>query len=202
MVSSGLDPPVTRGGTAHNNSCDEIAVHPRKRKALRQRHTEQSTTVDSSYSFFPKNNTTEKTANPYEMFLDIRKKVAKRRNDMTVVTPKAPTGFNNYLMVSCNYVLQGTSSSKLNIPMLTPPNSLQDDMKELFKEQEKARYKLRLQHVIERVCNCFYSSFFLMKICYYLINLFPPLHSRRLNWKVPIHKLGPPHIIHDIEKKL
>ena len=135
-------------------STDEIIVHPRKRKALRHRaNQEQSCTVDTSFNLFPKNSTSEKTANPYEMFLDIRKKVAQRRTDMTVVTPKAPTGFSNYLMVSCKYILQGSSASSAiqNIPTLQTPTALPEPMKELFADQEKTRYKLRLQHMIERV---------------------------------------------------
>lgn len=53
-------------------------------------------------------------------------------------------------MVSCNYVLKGNVASRLSVPMLTAPTSLEGPMRELFNEQEKSRYKLRLQHVIER----------------------------------------------------
>ena len=67
------------------------------------------------------------------------------------MTPKAPQGFQDYLMVSCNYVLQGNAASKLAVPLLPPPASLTGACRELFIEQEKARYKTRLQHVIERV---------------------------------------------------
>jgi len=34
---------------------------------------------------------------------------------------------------------------------LSPPNSVKDKMRDLFVLQEEARYKLRLQHLIERV---------------------------------------------------
>lgn len=36
-------------------------------------------------------------------------------------------------------------------PQITPPPSLSDPLKELFKQQEVVRMKLRLQHSIERV---------------------------------------------------
>lgn len=37
------------------------------------------------------------------------------------------------------------------VPQITPPPSLSDPLKELFKQQEVVRMKLRLQHSIERV---------------------------------------------------
>ena len=77
--------------------------------------------------------------------------ICRRHSAWSVVTPKAPQGFKDYLMVSCNYVLQGNAASKLAVPLLSSPNSLEGPMRELFIEQEKARYKLRLQHVIEKV---------------------------------------------------
>lgn len=40
---------------------------------------------------------------------------------------------------------------KLFFPQITPPPSLSDPLKELFKQQEVVRMKLRLQHSIERV---------------------------------------------------
>ena len=133
-------------------------MHPRKRK-LRQRQQQQqqensaSSTVDlSQFNLFPRTQHQDKTSNPYEMYLDIRKKVAKRRLEMSVITPKAPQGFSDYLMVNCNYVLRGNPASKKAVPLLSPPSSLEPGaMKELFVEQEKARYRLRLQHHIERV---------------------------------------------------
>ena len=35
---------------------------------------------------------------------------------------------------------------------LTPPNSLIGPMRDLFVEQERSRYNMRLQHLIQRVC--------------------------------------------------
>lgn len=41
---------------------------------------------------------------------------------------------------------------------ITPPPSLPEQLKEMFKQQEVVRMKLRLQHSIERVCSFDCSS--------------------------------------------
>ena len=156
------NPPAAQARAADD---ENIHIHPRKRK-LRQRQQQQqessaNSTVDlTQFNLFPRTQHQDKTSNPYEMYLDIRRKVAQRRLEMAVITPKAPQGFKDYLMVNCNYILQGNAASKKAIPLLTPPGGLEAAMKELFNEQEKARYRLRLQHHIERVserrclCRC------------------------------------------------
>ena len=93
----------------------DASMHPRKRK-LRQRQAEQNTT--ESHSSVPPGQLTERQANPFELFLDIRRKIANRHNQWLVVTPKAPQGFKDYLMVSCNYVLEGKTHSRLSVPMV------------------------------------------------------------------------------------
>ncbi|XP_064610916.1 ankyrin repeat domain-containing protein 12-like isoform X2 [Liolophura sinensis] len=92
----------------------------------------------------------EKPPNPYELFLSIRSQVASRRDGLVTVAPKAPQGYKDYKIVNCSYVLHGNSASRLAVPMLTPPNSVTGPIRDLFLEQEKARYKLRLQHIVER----------------------------------------------------
>ena len=77
--------------------------------------------------------------------------MAYRRRHCEVVRPKPPQGYKNYLLVNNNYVLQDKASSRLSVPMLSPPNSISGPMKELFKKQEEGRYRLRLQQLIERV---------------------------------------------------
>lgn len=100
--------------------------------------------------------------------------------------PKAPQGYKNYLINRCSYVLEGNASSRLSVPMvkllnsygilvilrfvyaqvrlplsflkIPPPQSLTGALKDLFLEQEKERYKLRLQHLIERVRSRLSSS--------------------------------------------
>lgn len=124
----------------HRQEQDYSHMHPRTRKL---RRTEPPPTPHP-----PQHQ--EKPDNPYQMYLNIRKKVASRWQHWEVVQPKAPQGFKDYLLVNANYVLEGNSASRLAAPMLSPPNSVTGPMRDLFIEHEKRRYKLRLQHVIER----------------------------------------------------
>lgn len=57
--------------------------------------------------------------------------------------PKPPQGFKDYLMNKCTYVLAGKATTRVR--MQPPPQSLASQMKDLFVEQEKARYRLCLQ---------------------------------------------------------
>ncbi|XP_037503494.1 ankyrin repeat domain-containing protein 12 isoform X3 [Rhipicephalus sanguineus] len=89
--------------------------------------------------------------NGFQMYLDIRKQVEKRRQAMLVVHPKPPQGFKDYLLNRGSYVLEGNPSSRLSVPMIPLPQSLSGSpMRDLFLDQERERYKLRLQHLIER----------------------------------------------------
>ncbi|PRD27333.1 UNVERIFIED_CONTAM: Ankyrin repeat domain-containing protein 12 [Trichonephila clavipes] len=76
--------------------------------------------------------------------------VDKRRKSMFNVHPKPPQGYKNYLLNRCSYVLEGNAASRLSVPMISAPQSLEGSIKELFISQEKDRYRLRLQHLIER----------------------------------------------------
>uniref|UniRef100_T1J475 Ankyrin repeat domain-containing protein 12 n=1 Tax=Strigamia maritima TaxID=126957 RepID=T1J475_STRMM len=118
-------------------------IHPRKRK-LRSREGQPGTVASTSHQ--------EDSAlvNNYEMYLNIKKQVDKRRQSMFVVQPKPPRGFKDYLMNRSSYVLAGNAASRLCVPMIPPPQSLTNPMKDLFLTQEKERYKLRLQHIIEK----------------------------------------------------
>ncbi|KAK7115308.1 uncharacterized protein [Littorina saxatilis] len=130
------------GGTTQQ---DEVAVHPRKRKLRPKTEAQSREQADN------KEVVLEKPPNPYELYLNLRRQQMRNRHKMMCsVTPKLPTGFKDYLMVNCTYVLQGNTTSTLSVPMLTPPNSVTGPMRDLFLEQEKARYRLRLQHHIER----------------------------------------------------
>jgi len=84
------------------------------------------------------------------LFLNIRKQIERRRKGLFPVQPKPPQGFKDYLMNRCTYVLAGNASSRLSVPVMSPPQNLQGAMKDLFSEQEKERYRLRMQHVIEK----------------------------------------------------
>ncbi|CAH1780189.1 unnamed protein product [Owenia fusiformis] len=130
---------------------EHINVHPRKRKLRGGRHEPTEKPVQTATPPLPPLASYEKPENPYELYLDIRKQIAARRHNMFVVQPKAPNGFKDYLMMSGNYVLKGNTASRFAVPMLSPPNSVSSGpMRDLFMEQEKERYKLRLQHVVER----------------------------------------------------
>jgi hypothetical protein len=106
------------------------------------------------------------STNCYQMFLSIRKHIDKKRKEMFLVQPKAPQGFKDYLLNRCSYILEGKSGmsssnkngnngngSATSKPTLNmPPTSLTpgSGMYEVFCEQEKQRYKLKIQHLIER----------------------------------------------------
>lgn len=48
------------------------------------------------------------------------------------------------------YVLQGNPGASMSVPLLNPPSSLAQNMKESFLDQEKGRHRLRLQHLVEK----------------------------------------------------
>lgn len=138
-------------GSTSKSKTEEDDVHtlPRKRKGLRPKtETAPQPPPEPTITLPPVSY--EKPPNPFELYLSIRKQVLQQQNSLSIVHPKAPQGFKDYLMVSCGYVLEGKKASTLSVPMLSPPNAVQGDMKELFINQEKIRYKLRLQHLTER----------------------------------------------------
>ncbi|XP_059200914.1 ankyrin repeat domain-containing protein 12 isoform X3 [Centropristis striata] len=89
-------------------------------------------------------------ANPYYEFLHIRKKIEEKRKVLCSVTPQPPQYYDEYVTFNGSYLLDGNPLSKLCIPTITPPPSLPEQLKEMFKQQEVVRMKLRLQHSIER----------------------------------------------------
>ncbi|XP_053342901.1 ankyrin repeat domain-containing protein 12 isoform X1 [Clarias gariepinus] len=89
-------------------------------------------------------------ANPYYEFLHIRKKIEEKRKVLCSVIPQAPQYYDEYVTFNGSYLLDGNPLSKLCIPTITPPPSLPEPLKEMFKQQEVVRMKLRLQHSIER----------------------------------------------------
>uniref|UniRef100_A0A674C3X5 Ankyrin repeat domain 12 n=1 Tax=Salmo trutta TaxID=8032 RepID=A0A674C3X5_SALTR len=89
-------------------------------------------------------------ANPYYEFLHIRKKIEEKRKVLLSVIPQPPQYYDEYVTFTGSYLLDGNPLSKLCIPTITPPPSLPDQLKEMFKQQEVVRMKLRLQHSIER----------------------------------------------------
>lgn len=89
-------------------------------------------------------------ANPYYKFLHIRRKIEEKRKVLCSVTPQPPQYYDEYVTFNGSYLLDGNPLSKLCIPTITPPPSLPEQLKEMFKQQEVLRMKLRLQHSIER----------------------------------------------------
>lgn len=90
--------------------------------------------------------------NDIEKYLNIRKQVEQRRKNLFPVQPKPPNDFKNYLMNRKTYLLRGNAPERLqSIPMIQPPPSLSDGpLRDLFKQQEEERYKLRQKHVVEK----------------------------------------------------
>ncbi|KAG7488741.1 hypothetical protein MATL_G00036890 [Megalops atlanticus] len=145
---------------------DDVQVqHPRKRKMHRvpqpvhpglavqqsKEKTQQSLAaiVDSLKLEEIQPYQTER-ANPYYEFLHIRKKIEEKRKVLCSVIPQAPQYYDEYVTFNGSYLLDGNPLSKLCIPTITPPPSLPEPLKEMFKQQEVVRMKLRLQHSIER----------------------------------------------------
>ncbi|KAA0718554.1 Ankyrin repeat domain-containing protein 12 [Triplophysa tibetana] len=157
------------GARAKVQGLDEEAdmqlTHPRKRKMSRVSATAQSdlTTpevrektqqslaaiVDSLKLEEIQPYQTER-ANPYYEYLHIRKKIEEKRKILCSVIPQAPQYYDEYVTFNGSYLLDGNPLSKLCIPTITPPPSLPEPLKEMFKQQEVMRMKLRLQHSIER----------------------------------------------------
>ncbi|XP_061212281.1 ankyrin repeat domain-containing protein 12 isoform X2 [Neopsephotus bourkii] len=144
---------------------DAQVHHPRKRKVLRvpqpaqmnpsllqaKEKTQQSlAAIADSLKLEEIQPYSSERANPYFEYLHIRKKIEEKRKLLCSVTPQAPQYYDEYLTFNGSYLLDGNPLSKICIPTITPPPSLSDPLKELFKQQEVVRMKLRLQHSIER----------------------------------------------------
>ncbi|CAL8279153.1 unnamed protein product [Lota lota] len=153
-----------------NDDPDAPVPHPRKRKMPRalpsqsgvppgppsgremgqqQQHQSLAAIVDSVKLEEIEPYQTER-ANPYYEFLHIRRKIEEKRKVLCSVTPQPPQYYDEYVTFNGSYLLDGNPLSKLCIPMITPPPSLPEPLKEMFKQQEVMRMKLRLQHSIER----------------------------------------------------
>ncbi|XP_069692549.1 ankyrin repeat domain-containing protein 11 isoform X2 [Periplaneta americana] len=134
-----------------------VDLHPRKRKMKQSKESQAAAASTSTAEPSDSASTTTEVhphdqpiTNCYQLFLNIRKQIERRRKGLFPVQPKPPQGFKDYLMNRCTYVLAGNASSRLSVPVVSPPQNLQGAMKDLFGEQEKERYRLRMQHVIEK----------------------------------------------------
>ncbi|XP_023682047.1 ankyrin repeat domain-containing protein 12 isoform X1 [Paramormyrops kingsleyae] len=145
---------------------DEIQVHhPRKRKMprvpqpmqasptaqqVKEKNQQSLAAIVDSLKLEEIQPYQTERANPYYEFLHIRKKIEEKRKVLCSVIPQAPQYYDEYVTFNGSYLLDGNPLSKLCIPTITPPPSLPEPLKELFKQQEVVRMKLRLQHSIER----------------------------------------------------
>ncbi|KAM7225075.1 hypothetical protein CapIbe_023052 [Capra ibex] len=125
--------PTPRAKGRGSEDDDPQAQHPRKRRFQR---SSQQLAHDRS--------------NPYFEYLQIRKKIEEKRKILCYISPQAPQCYAEYVTYTGSYLLDGKPLSKLHIPVIVPPPSLAEPLKELFKQLEAVRGKLRLQHSIER----------------------------------------------------
>ncbi|CAH1977481.1 unnamed protein product [Acanthoscelides obtectus] len=158
--------PATTSATTSSSSASApaaapVELHPRKRK-MKQNKEQANAAATGSGSAAGSASQAEQPEPPqevqihphdqpitncYQLFLNIRKQIAKRRRGLFPVQPKPPQGFKDYLMNRCTYVLAG---SRPTTPNINYPQNLPPPIKDLFTEQEKERYRLRTQHVIEK----------------------------------------------------
>ncbi|XP_023595814.1 ankyrin repeat domain-containing protein 12 isoform X3 [Trichechus manatus latirostris] len=154
-----------RGRIRLTEEDDPQVHHPRKRKVSRvpqpvqvnpfllqaKEKTQQSlAAVVDSLKLDEIQPYSSERANPYFEYLHIRKKIEEKRKLLCSVIPQAPQYYDEYVTFNGSYLLDGNPLSKICIPTITPPPSLSDPLKELFRQQEVVRMKLRLQHSIER----------------------------------------------------
>nr|XP_012149890.1 PREDICTED: ankyrin repeat domain-containing protein 11 isoform X6 [Megachile rotundata] len=146
---------TTTSSTTSNVStpAPPVELHPRKRKMKPNKEAQQAATAASNETSEATNTGPEvhphdqPITNCYQLFLNIRKQIERRRKGLFPVQPKPPQGFKDYLMNRCTYVLAGNANKEPNV---NPPVGLQGAMKDLYIEQEKERYRLRMQHVVEK----------------------------------------------------
>ncbi|KAM3917925.1 ankyrin repeat domain-containing protein 11 isoform 1-T2 [Leptodactylus fuscus] len=159
--------PTTRGKTKNGEEEEPQTQHPRKRKLQKPNQLQQQIISNTSQQTREMIQQTlaaivnaikldeiepyhSDRSNPYFEYLQIRKKIEEKRKILCYITPQAPQCYAEYVTYTGSYLLDGKPLSKLHIPVIAPPPSLSEPLKELFRQQEAVRGKLRLQHSIER----------------------------------------------------
>ncbi|KAM5138074.1 ankyrin repeat domain-containing protein 11 isoform 1-T2 [Mantella aurantiaca] len=162
-----VNTPSTRGKSKVTEEEDSQTQHPRKRKLQKPNQLQQqiiSTTSQQTREMIQQTLAAivdaikldeiepyhSDRSNPYFEYLQIRKKIEEKRKILCYITPQAPQCYAEYVTYTGSYLLDGKPLSKLHIPVIAPPPSLSEPLKELFRQQEAVRGKLRLQHSIER----------------------------------------------------
>ncbi|XP_066439059.1 ankyrin repeat domain-containing protein 11 isoform X2 [Eleutherodactylus coqui] len=159
--------PTTRGKSKISEEEEPQTQHPRKRKLQKPNQLQQQIITNTSQQTREMIQQTlaaivdaiklddiepyhSDRSNPYFEYLQIRKKIEEKRKILCYITPQAPQCYAEYVTYTGSYLLDGKPLSKLHIPVIAPPPSLSEPLKELFRQQEAVRGKLRLQHSIER----------------------------------------------------
>ncbi|KAK9499459.1 hypothetical protein O3M35_002491 [Rhynocoris fuscipes] len=112
--------------------------------------TESSGTVEPGGPSSNLQHLDQSVTNSYQLFLNIRKQIERKRKGLFPVQPKPPQGFKDYLMNRCTYVLASNASNRVPPPNTNPPANLHPGIKDLYIAQEKERHRLLMQHVIEK----------------------------------------------------
>ncbi|CAH8556677.1 unnamed protein product [Schistosoma curassoni] len=90
-----------------------------------------------------------KFQNPYDKAAELNKNLRELVNNLVKVHPKAPCGYQDYLLVTRNYLLANQLSFATYVKR-SAPSHLEATFVELFNEQEEERYAQALKHQSER----------------------------------------------------
>jgi DUF971 family protein len=82
------------------------------------------------------------------MYIDLRKQIEQRHNNLHPIEPRPLKGLEDYLMNRRTYSLQGKTPTEP--PNIIIPPLLPTSMKETFVEQEKERHRLKMKHIVEK----------------------------------------------------
>ncbi|XP_043252281.1 ankyrin repeat domain-containing protein 11 isoform X2 [Colletes gigas] len=137
--------PETTGSESNKTSSTEAASNSTTSKTNVIVEKSEKNTEASGKS--QKDNGTENSESASASTSSTTSNIERRRKGLFPVQPKPPQGFKDYLMNRCTYVLAGNANKEPNV---NPPVGLQGAMKDLYVEQEKERYRLRMQHVVEK----------------------------------------------------
>lgn len=155
----------TSNAAASSSSQSSVELHPRKRKIKASSKEPQSSSSSSSASSTAdlkdsnSKDGQEKSTEPvhphdqpftncYQMYIDLRKQIQQRHNNLHPIEPRPLKGLEDYLMNRRTYSLQG--KTPLEPPNIIIPPLLPTPMKETFVEQEKERHRLKLKHIVEK----------------------------------------------------
>ncbi|XP_063701418.1 ankyrin repeat domain-containing protein 12 isoform X2 [Culicoides brevitarsis] len=143
---------ITLNNTMHQSTVNSNELHPRKRKIKASKEQQQTMASIQDTKFEEKASDMEvhphdqPITNCYQMYINLRKQIDRRLRSLFPVQPKPPQGFKDYLLNRRTYVLHGKTTDQV----ITIPSSIHTSMKELFVTQEKERYKLKMQHIVEK----------------------------------------------------